>query len=409
MHPSLINGRQSSLKLTPKGEDQAKCLRVSLANEKFDAIYCSTAVRAQMTAKLAGLEPVQVIADITEASQGSFEQRPRNEMWTESVRRDMEENPWTFKAPGLSPEGVAGESCFEVEMRMTRFVESLLESEDKTPVTIAIISHASAIRDFLRGVLESHPSRVWKAYIPNTAITELEYVPGQAQGTRGWWLRRLGCTKHLLHMDTLPRPAEGGRQAIKAVTVFCSSSARLNPLYYDVAFELGQALARAGLRQVNGGGGGMMEACSKGCLEAKGELSCVVLGASGNSSRDYHKLAQEVVFEETLEHRKPQLYSRGDAFVVLPGGLGTLEEMAEVLSLAGLGLQKLVVLVNANGFYDSLCAHVNHLIRENMMTEDIMTALKIVPDVASAMKLLLEHDSTSIHVNKASLWNSKHE
>jgi len=117
-----------------------------------------------------------------------------------------------------------------------------------------------------------------------------------------------------------------------------------------------------------------------------------------------------VVFEETLELRKPQLYSRGDAFVVLPGGLGTLEEMAEVLSLAGLGLQKLVVLVNMNGFYDALCAHMDLMIRECMMTEDIRSALKVVPDIATALQVLLAHKPGDISVNKASLWDSnKHE
>jgi len=126
-------------------------------------------------------------------------------------------------------------------------------------------------------------------FIDNTSITELQYVPGQNLGTRGWWVKRINCTKHLLHMDSLTRSKPSSR--VEAVTVFCSSSARLAPQYYSVAFELGQALARAGLRQVNGGGGGMMEACSKGCLEAGGALACVVLGASGSSSRDYHQLA----------------------------------------------------------------------------------------------------------------------
>lgn len=139
-------------------------------------------------------------------------------------------------------------------------------------------------------MLQTHPSRTWKICIDNTSITELHYTPGQNLGTRGWWVKRINCTTHLLHMDSQQLRSRPTAR-IEAVTVFCSSSSRLAPVHYDVAFELGQALARAGLRQVNGGGGGMMEACSKGCLEAGGALSCVVLGASGRSNRDYHQLA----------------------------------------------------------------------------------------------------------------------
>jgi len=115
----LIHGRQSGLKLTPKGEDQARCLKISLANEKFDAVYCSTALRTQMTASLAGLK-AEITPDVAETCHGSFEQRPRNECWTESVKSQMEANPWLFRSPGFSDEGYAGESVFDVELRMTR-------------------------------------------------------------------------------------------------------------------------------------------------------------------------------------------------------------------------------------------------------------------------------------------------
>ena len=119
--------------------------------------------------------------------------------------------------------------------------------------------------------------------------------------------------------------------AIRSVCLFCGSSDAARPEYLQAARAFGQALAGAGLRLVYGGGGvGLMGAAARAAHEAGGE----VLGVMPKFLRSRERLFDEVDTRvvTSMHERKQMMYDECDAFVVLPGGVGTLEEAIEVLS-----------------------------------------------------------------------------
>lgn len=143
--------------------------------------------------------------------------------------------------------------------------------------------------------------------------------------------------------------------AIKNVTVYAASSDRVAEVYKQAAFALGVGIARRGWRQINGGGStGLMRAATDGCLSVGGEIRVVIL----DHFRDMgylHPKVKDVVAEDSMPGRKRGLYELGDAYIGLPGGLGTFEEIMEVLSWRQLGFhEKAIGLVNVQGFYDPL-------------------------------------------------------
>ncbi len=142
---------------------------------------------------------------------------------------------------------------------------------------------------------------------------------------------------------------------IAAVTVFCGSSNAVEPKYFTAARELGEKLARRGWRLVYGGGSvGLMGALSRAVLAEGGHVPGVIPKALldlGVGERG----VSELVVTDGLRDRKAIMDERGDAFVALPGGLGTLEEVLEVLTLKQLGYHtKPVVVLDLDGFYDTV-------------------------------------------------------
>jgi len=140
------------------------------------------------------------------------------------------------------------------------------------------------------------------------------------------------------------------------ITVFAGSSRRSDPRYAAVAAQLGAEIARRGHELVYGGGRtGLMGALADAALAAGGRVHGVILRRF--IEEDVHHLAVEMFEVEDMRSRKAGLDERADAFVALPGGLGTLEELAEILSFRKLALHhRPIVLLNAHGFWDPLLA-----------------------------------------------------
>ncbi len=146
---------------------------------------------------------------------------------------------------------------------------------------------------------------------------------------------------------------------IAAVTVFCGSSNAVEQKYFTAARELGEKLARRGWRLVYGGGSvGLMGVLSRAVLAGGGHVTGVIpkalldlgVGEGGVS---------ELIVTDGLRDRKAIMDERGDAFVALPGGLGTLEEVLEVLTLKQLGYHtKPVVVLDLDGFYEPLWTQI---------------------------------------------------
>jgi len=121
----------------------------------------------------------------------------------------------------------------------------------------------------------------------------------------------------------------------KTVTIFGTSRAKAGDGVYELAFETGRVLAEGGFRVANGGYGGTMEASAKGAVEAGGETIGVTCSAFGRSSANEY-IRREIV-TDSLEERLETLIKLGQAYVVLPGGTGTLLELAKVWELKNKG------------------------------------------------------------------------
>jgi uncharacterized protein (TIGR00730 family) len=138
--------------------------------------------------------------------------------------------------------------------------------------------------------------------------------------------------------------------------------------YAQAARRLGTVLGRRAIRLIYGGGrAGMMGAVADGCLEAGGQVTGVI--PEFLVGRELaHPLVRDMVVVETMHERKMTMARRADAFVALPGGLGTLDEMFEILAWAQLGLHgKPVGILNTLGYYDALMAFLDHVEREGFL------------------------------------------
>jgi uncharacterized protein (TIGR00730 family) len=151
-------------------------------------------------------------------------------------------------------------------------------------------------------------------------------------------------------------------QAIKAICVYCGSGPGKNPAYLAAARTLGADMAAGGISLVYGGGGlGLMGETAKSVLAHGGRVTGIIPQFLSEKERML-KEAHELIITEDMHQRKRLMFDRSDAFVALPGGIGTLEELVEQLTWAQLGRhQKPIVLANIDGFWDPFLALLKHM------------------------------------------------
>ncbi len=143
--------------------------------------------------------------------------------------------------------------------------------------------------------------------------------------------------------------------ALQTICVYCGSGAGQDPAFVEAAHRLGQILAAAGIGLVYGGGDlGLMGTVARAVLENGGHVTGIIPGFFREREGMFIEV-QELVVVDDMHQRKHLMFERSDAFVALPGGLGTLEEFVEQLTWTQLGRHmKPVVLVNIEGFWDPL-------------------------------------------------------
>ena len=149
---------------------------------------------------------------------------------------------------------------------------------------------------------------------------------------------------------------------INAICVYCGSSPGTDPAFVEAARHFGKILAHSGIRLVYGGGSiGLMGALASSVIEHGGAATGIIPEFLTAKERP-RRLAQEQIITRDMHERKSTMFDRADAFVALPGGIGTLEELVEQMTWAQLGRHKKPILIaNVNGFWDPLhgaaCAH----------------------------------------------------
>jgi uncharacterized protein (TIGR00730 family) len=173
------------------------------------------------------------------------------------------------------------------------------------------------------------------------------------------------------------------------VCVFASSSSRIDKVYSDAASQLGKLLAEAGMTIVYGGGGiGLMGKLADAALEKGGTVTGVIpafMKAEGWG----HDLVKEMIVTTDMGERKKWMFDRADAVVALPGGIGTLEELTEAITLKQLGLYKgPIIILNTSGFYKLLIEFLDTLIAGHFLRlehKDIWQIVNTPEEVISAL------------------------
>jgi hypothetical protein len=182
---------------------------------------------------------------------------------------------------------------------------------------------------------------------------------------------------------------------LESICVYCASSNAAAPQFIAAAEAFGAILAKEGLRLVYGGGGvGLMGAAARAAQDAGGKVLGVIPHFLTSHERPLKTV--ETVIVNSMHERKMMMFEEADAFAILPGGIGTLEEVIELLSWRRLGLHaKPIAFLNLAGFWDPLFALFQHILDQQLIpaefaetwtsvtrVEDLLPALRTMPTLA---------------------------
>lgn len=176
---------------------------------------------------------------------------------------------------------------------------------------------------------------------------------------------------------------------LTSVCVFCGSSDAADPSLFSASAELGRAIAAAKLRLIYGGGGvGLMGACAIAAHEAGGQVLGIIPEFLKIKERRLDVV--ETITVTSMHERKLMMFEQADSFVVLPGGVGTLEEIVELLSWRRLDLHaKPVVFWSPNGFWDPLFALFQHTVDHRFTPPEFMDSWVTVERIEDVVPALL--------------------
>jgi uncharacterized protein (TIGR00730 family) len=175
----------------------------------------------------------------------------------------------------------------------------------------------------------------------------------------------------------------------KSLCVFCGSQYGSDRRFRVAATRLGELAANAGLKLIYGGGRvGLMGAVADAAMATGGEVLGLI-PARLLEREVGHRAITELVVARDMFDRKDQMIARADAFVVLPGGLGTLDELLEVVTLRQLGYHgKPIILVNLAGYWDPLIALVDQVIMHGFAAPNVRALYRVVDSVEEVLPAL---------------------
>jgi uncharacterized protein (TIGR00730 family) len=178
---------------------------------------------------------------------------------------------------------------------------------------------------------------------------------------------------------------------IRSLCVYCGSSEMVDAQYRDAASELGAQLARAGIALVYGGGRvGLMGLLADAVLAARGKVTGII-PSHLRDAEVAHRGISELVVVGGMHERKRLMAERADGFAILPGGIGTLDEMFEIVSWKQLRLHdKPILLVDIGSYWAPLRVLLDHIIDAGFASAQTRGLLQVVPSVAALMVALSE-------------------
>ncbi|MGD7069721.1 TIGR00730 family Rossman fold protein [Acetobacter sp. AAB5] len=174
---------------------------------------------------------------------------------------------------------------------------------------------------------------------------------------------------------------------VRAVAVFCGSRMGAKPVYQQAAQETGKELAKAGIRLVYGGGAnGLMGVVAHAVIQAGGSVTGVIPEFLKTREKMNEEVS-ELIVTDSMHTRKQIMFSRADAFWVLPGGFGTFEELLEILTWRQLKRHdKPIVLINVDGWGDKVVAMLDEAVKQGFASVDARSLLSVVPNAAAALE-----------------------
>ena len=177
----------------------------------------------------------------------------------------------------------------------------------------------------------------------------------------------------------------------KKIAVYCASSTQIDDCYFRDAYRLGQLMAEQGITLVNGAGNmGLMAASANGCLEAGGKAIGVIPTFMIREGWCHNGMT-EIIETADMHERQAKIAEITDAGIFLPGGIGTFAEMTELIVWKQLGLYlKPIILLNTNGYFDSLLNTLHLAIKENFMRPVHADIWQVAPTPEDAVKMALE-------------------
>ena len=180
---------------------------------------------------------------------------------------------------------------------------------------------------------------------------------------------------------------------LDAICVYCAASPGTDPVYLETAAALGHLLAQEGIRLVYGGGAvGLMGMVADACLSSGGEVTGII--PSGLFSREVaHPNVTELIEVDSMHQRKQLMYERSDAFVALPGGLGTLEELAEMATWGQLGIHRHpIAVVNVADYWTPLRQWMDHAVEVGLLKPANRDLVAWVDDLDHLLPTLRAYD-----------------
>ena len=179
--------------------------------------------------------------------------------------------------------------------------------------------------------------------------------------------------------------------SIKNVCVYCASSTKIAPVYFASAESLGRLLAMRGINLINGAGSiGLMGTVSNAALEAGGTVTGVIPRFMVEQNW-HHTGLTKLVETENMHERKQLMAEMSDGVIALPGGCGTMEELLEIITWKQLGLYlKPIVILNVDGFFDSLLEMLQRAIDENFMRKEHGAIWQVAQTPEEALDLLYQ-------------------
>jgi uncharacterized protein (TIGR00730 family) len=175
---------------------------------------------------------------------------------------------------------------------------------------------------------------------------------------------------------------------IRKICVYCGSGPGIDPAFVEAARAFGAILAKNGIGLVYGGGGdGMMGALALSVLDHGGQVTGII--PEFLMSREHALRSHNLVITRDMHERKQKMFELADAFVALPGGVGTLEELVEQITWVQLGRhRKPVLIANIKKFWDPLCALLDHMRALEFIRSDLAFDLLVADKVNDILPML---------------------